>query len=145
VMSDGWENARRRGPGNDWVEFRLAGAGRLRRAEIDTSYFVGNAPGWVALSAAGPAGSKQAAEGQTPRGQSALGGSELIWRQVLPRTRVLPDSLHRFVLDDAGDASRVRLDVYPDGGLARLRIYGELTPGGLAAIERRWRETGPGE
>src|SRR5215467_660386 len=104
VMSDGWENARRRGPGNDWVEFRLAAAGRLRRAEIDTSYFVGNAPGWVALSAAGPSAPEQAAQGQTPGGgQDAAAGSEPMWRQVLPRTRVLPDTLHRFVLDDAGD------------------------------------------
>jgi len=39
----------------------------------------------------------------------------------------------------------VRLDVYPDGGLARLRIYGELTRAGLAAIEDRWRDTGPPE
>jgi allantoicase len=87
---------------------------------------------------------EQAAEGQTPSGsQRAAADGEPIWRQVVPRTRVLPDTLHRFVLGDAGDASRVRLDVYPDGGLARLRIYGEFTPGGLGAIERRWRDTGP--
>ncbi len=52
VMGDGWENARRRGPGNDYVVFRLAAAGRLRHVEIDTSYFVGNAPGWIELSGA---------------------------------------------------------------------------------------------
>jgi len=141
VMSDGWENARRRGPGNDWVEFRLAAPGLLRRVEIDTSYFVGNAPGWVALSAAGPASDQAAQEETQGGGQGALAGSEPAWRQVLPRTRVLPDTLHRFVLDDPGEVSRVRLDVYPDGGLARLRLYGELSPGGLAAIERRWRDT----
>src|SRR5262249_18367788 len=56
VMSDGWENARRRGPGNDYVTVRLAAAGRLRYVEIDTSYFVGNAPGWIALSGCGSAG-----------------------------------------------------------------------------------------
>jgi allantoicase len=154
VMSDGWENARRRGPGNDWVEFQLAAPGRLRRAEIDTSYFVGNAPGWVTLSVAGPSAPEQAAQGETGGsaqeqtgggGRSAVASSEAAWRQVLPRTRVLPDTLHRFVLDDEGEVSRVRLDVYPDGGLARLRLYGELTPGGLAALERRWRETAPSE
>jgi allantoicase len=146
VMSDGWENARRRGPGNDWVEFRLAAPGRLRRAEIDTSYFVGNSPAGVALSAAGPPAPAQSAEAGTPGGgQSAVTGSKPGWRPVLPRTRVLPDTLHRFVLGDAGEVSRARLDVYPDGGLARLRIYGELTPGGLAAVERRWRDTGPRE
>jgi allantoicase len=154
AMSDGWENARRRGPGNDWVEFQLAAPGRLRRAEIDTSYFVGNAPGWVTLSVAGPSAPEQAAQGEAGGsaqgqtgggGRSAVASSEPAWRQVLPRTRVLPDTLHRFVLDDEGEVSRVRLDVYPDGGLARLRLYGELTPGGLAALERRWRETAPSE
>jgi allantoicase len=151
-MSDGWENARRRGPGNDWVEFRLAAPGMLRRVEIDTLYFVGNAPGWVALSVAAPPAPVQSGQagssggGQSPSGdQSPAAGSEPAWRQVLPRTRVLPDTLHRFVLDDTGEASRVRLDVYPDGGLARLRIYGEVTPDGLAALERRWLDTGPGE
>jgi len=52
VMSDGWENARRRGPGNDYVIVALAAAGRPRLVEVDTSYFVGNAPGWVRLLAA---------------------------------------------------------------------------------------------
>ena len=116
VMSDGWENARRRGPGNDYVEIRLAGPGVIRRAEIDTSYFVGNAPGWVILSAAG--------------------------RELLPRTRVQPDTRHRFALDGgAAEAAAVRLDVIPDGGLARLRLYGELTGEALAALADRWRST----
>lgn len=138
VMSDGWENARRRGPGNDWVEFRLAAAGRLRRAEIDTSYFVGNAPGWVELSAAEPG----PGAGSGPD-RDAGPGDEPSWRVILPRTRVQPDTRHRIVLDGQGEVSRVRLDVFPDGGLARLRICGEVTPDGRAALERRWRETAP--
>ena len=132
VMSDGWENARRRGAGNDWVEF--AAAGRLRRAEIDTSYFVGNAPGWVELSAAESAAEAPAA---------APAQSEPGWRPVLQRTRVQPDTRHRFVLGDSREACLVRLDVIPDGGLARLRIYGEVTPAGRAALEQRWRDTAP--
>jgi len=49
-MGDGWETARRRDDGNDWVDFALAGPGEIRQAELDTSYFVGNAPGWARLS-----------------------------------------------------------------------------------------------
>jgi allantoicase len=119
VMGEGWENARRRDEGNDFATFRLAGAGRVRLVEIDTSYFVGNAPGWVKLTA----------------GDSFTGDS---WWEVVPRTPVLPDTRHRFVVPEDRIASRVRLDVYPDGGLARLRVHGELTDDALADLRRRW-------
>jgi allantoicase len=122
IMGEGWENARRRDEGNDFAAFRLAAAGRLRHVEIDTSYFVGNAPGWVKLTASD--------SGDT-------------WWEVIPRTPVLPDTRHRYLV--AGDriASQVRLDVYPDGGLARLRVHGELTDGALADLRRRWWNTLP--
>jgi allantoicase len=128
VMSDGWENARRRGPGNDYVIVRLAAAGRLRRVEIDTSYFIGNAPGWIALSAAE---------------ESAEIADQLAWREVLPKTRVQPDTSHRFTIGDSACATHVRLDVIPDGGLSRFRVYGELTEEALAALGQRWQDTRP--
>lgn len=132
VMSDGWENARRRSPGNDYVRVRLAGAGVIRRAEIDTSYFVGNAPGWVVLSAAGD-----------PEPEDADEVGWRAWRELLPCTPVQPDTRHRFALGDQGESAAVRLDVIPDGGLARLRIYGELTESALAALAARWQSTAP--
>ena len=123
VMSDGWENARRRDDAGDYVVFRLAGPGLISHAEIDTSYFVGNAPGWIKLSA-------------TDQPEPGAG-----WRELLPRTRVQPDTRHRFRIDDVEPATHVRLDVIPDGGLARLRLHGELTPDALAAASARWRAT----
>ena len=123
VMSDGWENARRRDDTGDYVEFQLAAPGLIQHAEIDTSYFVGNAPGWITLSAAG--------------------STESAWHDLLPRTRVQPDTRHRFRIDSAIPAARVRLDVIPDGGLARLRIHGELTQEALAAARVRWDSTAP--
>lgn len=126
VMSDGWENARRRGPGNDYVIVRLAAAGRLRYVEIDTSYFIGNAPGWIALS-----------------GSSSAEDDDLAWHPVLGRTRVQPDTVHRFVIDEPGEVTHLRLDVIPDGGLARFRAYGDLTEHALAALAQRWHETHP--
>jgi allantoicase len=140
VMSDGWENARRRGPGNDYVIVRLAAAGRLSQVEIDTSYFVGNAPGWIELSAAGGGGSAAAAA--KPAGHEGS-SNDLEWREILPRTRVQPDTRHRFVLDNAPEATHVRLDVFPDGGLARLRVLGEIADGARAALAQRWQETAP--
>lgn len=126
VMGDGWENARRRGPGNDFVVFRLAAAGRLRRVEVDTSYFVGNAPGWIELS-----------------GACSASDGDLAWRLVLARTRVQPDTRHRFLTGEPGDVTHLRLDVFPDGGLARFRAYGEITAAASAALAERWRALGP--
>jgi allantoicase len=121
-MAEGWENARRRDEGNDYVTFQLAAAGRVRSVEIDTSYFVGNAPGWVRISAA-----------DTGRHRIVL----------LPRTRVQPDTRHRFTVSAAEPVGRVRLDVYPDGGLSRFRVFGEIEPAALQLLRQRWWEALP--
>ncbi len=110
-MGEGWENARRRDGGNDWATFRLAGAGTVRHVELDTSYFVGNAPGWVRL-----AGCRS--------GSDDLDAAD--WFDLVPRQRSQPDTRHRFVVDEQRPVTHVRLDVYPDGGMARLRVWGEL-------------------
>jgi allantoicase len=152
VMSDGWENARRRGPGHDYVILRLAAAGRVQHVEVDTSYFVGNAPGWIALSAghagdtapAGYGGSAAPAgkAGSTaPAGDAAVEG--LSWWEVLSEMRVQPDTRHRFLVDSPRAATHVRLDVIPDGGLARLRVHGEIVPGALDELRQRWAASGP--
>jgi allantoicase len=120
-MGEGWETARRRDDGNDWVEVRLACEGVVRVAELDTTWFLGNAPGAAALSARDSAGGE--------------------WRPLLARTSLQPDTRHRFVVDAATPASEVRLDVYPDGGLARLRLWGTPSEAGLAALRDRWDAT----
>jgi allantoicase len=137
VMSDGWENARRRGPGNDYAIFALAAAGRLQHVEVDTTYFVGNAPGWIRLSAAYEVGADHDA------GPQAGPADDLTWWEVLPETRVQPDTRHRFRIDSPPAAMYIRLDVIPDGGLARLRVYGQVVADALAALHQRWRGTAP--
>ena len=112
-MGEGWENARRRGAGNDFVTVRLTGPGVLRRVVVDASWFVGNAPGWVSL------------RGVDAR-RSALEDVDA-WAELLPRTRVQPDTRHQFPVEWSGPVTHVRLDVFPDGGLARLRVHGELS------------------
>jgi allantoicase len=117
VMGDGWETRRRRDDGNDWVEVALVGPGRVRLAELDTSHFKGNAPGAARLV-----------------GYDATGAE----RELLPRSALRPDTRHRFPLAGLDVVERVRLDVYPDGGMARLRLWGRLDPAGQAAVARRW-------
>ena len=85
------------------------------------SYFLGNSPGTASLTGTGPDG-------------------EVL---LLPRTRLQPDTRHRFVLDGAPAVDRVRLDVFPDGGMARLRLWGRPTAAGRAALGRSWFDALP--
>lgn len=116
-MGEGWETARRRDDGNDWVELALAAEGTIAVAELDTSWFLHNAPGWATL-----------------RGRTGAGE----WFDLLPRVPLRPDTRHRFVLADPRPTTAVRLDIHPDGGMARLRLHGPLTEQGRAHLERRW-------
>jgi allantoicase len=142
-MADGWENARRRDAGHDYATFALAGAAIVREVEIDTSYYVGNAPGSArVLSAA------IESAGIVPPGVVLASGAPSVpvglpWRELLPRTRLQPDTRHRFPVPGAAPATHVRLEVFPDGGVARLRVRGELTPDGLAALRERYQLTQP--
>jgi allantoicase len=127
-MGEGWETARRREPGNEWVVVRLAGAGVVTLAELDTSYFLGNAPESARLTGL-PAG----ADADDPAA----------WVELLPRTRLLPDTRHRFVIADGPEVTDVRLDAYPDGGMARLRLWGRLSPAGRSRLGRTWFDALP--
>jgi allantoicase len=120
-MGEGWETRRRRDDGNDWVEVTLACEGVVTLAELDTTWFLGNAPGTASLTGMGPDGEVT----------------------LLPRTRLQPDTRHRFVIDRAPGVDKVRLDVYPDGGMARLRLWGRPTAAGRAALGRRWLDALP--
>jgi allantoicase len=138
-MADGWENARRRDGGNDYATFALAAAGLIRQVEIDTSYFVGNAPGWASLLAATVQPSAPVAPGPVPSAPVPDGQ----WRELLPRLRLQPDTRHRFRVEAAEAATHVRLEVFPDGGLARLRVIGEIVPDALARLRDRYQASRP--
>jgi allantoicase len=116
-MGDGWETKRRRGPGHDWTLIRLAAEGTIRRVEVDTRHFKGNAPGACSLEAVrlgdGP-------PGQAPALEHAA------WIELLPRTGLQPHARHEFEgeLHAAGDVTHVRFNIFPDGGVGRLRLFG---------------------
>jgi allantoicase len=107
-QAEGWETARRRDDGNDWLVIRLAGRGLIRLAEIDTTNLLFNAPAAVSLT------------GLDGDGDDAHEVS------LLPRTRLQPDTPHRFRLTHPDPVTHVRVDIYPDGGLARVRLHGHL-------------------
>ena len=120
-MADGWETRRRRGPGNDWAIVRLATAGTIERVEIDTTHFKGNAPGRVTLDGTHAPG--------VPAG--ALAG----WRTLLA-TPSQPHTRHVFdgELRRIGPITHLRVSVFPCGGIARLRAWGQMAAESVAAL-----------
>jgi allantoicase len=123
-MADGWENSRRRDGGFDYATFALAAAGVVRQVVIDTSYFVGNAPGSARLLAAA---------------RPAVDSSSAVdWAELLPPVTLQPDSRQRFIVERAEPVTDVRLEVFPDGGLARLRVLGEIAPDAMTALHARY-------
>lgn len=123
-MGEGWETARRRDDGHDWVEVALACEATIAVTELDTSWFLHNAPGHATLSGRAGDGS---------------------WCELLPATALQPDTRHSVVLADVPAVSAVRLDIHPDGGLARLRLHGRPTARGRAALAARWSGPTPEE
>ena len=114
-MGDGWETKRRRGPGHDWVVLKLGVPGTIHRVEVDTVHFKGNYPDSCALQAA-------SAKNSTVDAQSA---SSLAWEEALPNTKLKANHRHVFKkLQDLGVATHVRFQIFPDGGVSRLRLFG---------------------
>ncbi|HEU4887075.1 MAG TPA: allantoicase [Thermoanaerobaculia bacterium] len=118
-MSDGWETRRRRGPGHDWVIVKLATEGQVRRIELDTNHFKGNYPDTASIE-----GSRD--------GES--------WTELLPRTKMQAHTRHFFIdeLLTSEPFTHLRMNVYPDGGVSRMRVWGVATEAGRrdAAVRR---------
>ena len=122
-MGDGWETRRRRGPGHDWTIVRLAATGTAHRVEIDTDHFKGNAPDRCTLEGA-----------HAPGATADDLASTVAWRPLLAEAKLQPHARHRWeddALADAGPVTHVRLSIFPDGGVARLRVFGTLAEAGL--------------
>jgi allantoicase len=119
-MGDGWETRRRRGPGFDWAIVKLGRPGTIRSIEVDTIHFKGNAPGSCSIDVATIHGARE-----TDVAASEIEWGDIEWRTLLPQTPLQPHNLHRFEKEirDAGEATHARLNIYPDGGVSRLRLY----------------------
>jgi allantoicase len=121
-QGDGWENRRRRHGGNDWFAVSLAAPAIVRAIEVDTTHFKGNAPGWISVSG-----------GNSSEVINGIGPTSLV-----ERIPTQPDTPHRYVLSNTAEVSAVRLDVYPDGGVGRFRVWGEPTTEGLKQLTTNW-------
>ncbi len=114
---DGWESRRKRGPGHDWCLIELGVPGTVLAFDIDTQHFVGNHPAFASVEGlAAPPG--------TPAAELAA----FDFQELLEQTPLLPGSQNLFVARNLGVVSHVRLNIFPDGGVARFRAYGKVSP-----------------
>ncbi len=119
-MGDGWETRRRRGPGNDWVILKLGVPGAIRKIIVDTAHFKGNFPDSCSLEACHAAGGAADTFLAAPH----------VWRELLPQTKLAANHRHAFSkLNDLGPATHVRFNIFPDGGVSRLRLFGRAVRG----------------
>jgi len=113
-MHDGWETKRRRGPGHDWAIVELGAAALVAHLVVDTTHFKGNAPGSCSVDASGSPGAGI---------RDLMSGTA--WRPLLPQTELSPHTRHDFdVKHQTAAATHVRLNIHPDGGVSRFRVYG---------------------
>jgi allantoicase len=110
---DGWETRRRREPGHDWCILGLGIPGRLERVTVDTSHFTGNYPESFSLEASGGS-------------PDQVGDAD--WREIIGNTPLRGDSVATFQVEDQHRVTLVRLNIFPDGGVARLRLEGTPIP-----------------
>jgi allantoicase len=111
---DGWESRRKRTAGNDWCILRLGKPGVIKELDIDTNHFVGNFPSQASVDAC-----------RVPT-FTALGEimDEVEWTEILSRVKIQGDSQNRFAIHYEESLTHIRLNIYPDGGVARFRVYG---------------------
>ncbi len=113
---DGWESRRKRTEGHDWAIIKLGAEGKIKGFDIDTNHFLGNHPPFASVEAIN-------------LGNANLYWSkadELDWDEVLLKSPLEPGSQHFFEINSDKIYTHVRLHIYPDGGVARFRVYGEV-------------------
>jgi allantoicase len=115
-MGDGWETKRRRGPGYDWIILKLGLPGTIRKIEVDTNHFKGNYPDMCSI------------EGCSASDASIDELTNARWSELLPKTKLQADTRHFFEreLRPSDKCTHIRLNIYPDGGVSRLRVWGTL-------------------
>lgn len=113
---DGWESRRKRIPGHDWCIIKLGAPGRIHGFDIDTNHFLGNHPPFASIEAI------NFPEENEPESLE----QNKDWREILPKTPLNPGSQHFLSIEDNNIYTHLRLNIYPDGGVARLKVYGQV-------------------
>lgn len=111
---DGWESRRKRIPGHDWCIIQLATPGKISGVDIDTNFFLGNHPPHASIDAV------------TFQQVKKTDWEKMDWKEILSKSSLQPGSQNFYDVNDHGIYTHLRLNIYPDGGVARLKVYGEV-------------------
>lgn len=112
---DGWESRRKRTPGHDWCIVQLATTGIIKGFDIDTNFFLGNHPPHASIEAA-----------IIDDASSIDDWEKVAWEEILPASPLNPGSQNFYECKTEKPFTHLRLHIYPDGGVARLKVYGEV-------------------
>jgi allantoicase len=112
---DGWESRRKRTPGHDWAIVKLATSGKIKGFDIDTNFFLGNHPPHASVEAAYLSDDSHITDWETVE-----------WKEILTQSHLDPGSQNFYECQDEAIYTHLRLHIYPDGGVARFRVYGEV-------------------
>src|SRR6187402_3583860 len=120
---DGWESRRKRGQGHDWCIIQLATPGIIYGVDIDTNHFLGNHPPFASV------------EAFNIKDADTDDYEQLKWTEILPRSPLQPGSQNLYEINDENVYTHLRLNIYPDGGVARFKVYGEVVKNWNAVSE----------
>jgi len=109
---DGWESRRKRTPGHDWCIIQLATSGEVHGVDIDTNHFLGNHPPFASIDACNLSSNDEIKNAD--------------WKEILPKSPLQPGSQNFYAIEDKNIYTHLRVNIYPDGGVARLKVYGEV-------------------
>lgn len=111
---DGWESRRKRIIGHDWCIIQLATSGKIHGVDIDTNHFLGNHPPHASLEACNLSSSEK------------INLDNIGWKEILSKSPLQPGSQNFYEITDKNIFTHLRLNIFPDGGVARLKVYGEV-------------------
>lgn len=123
-MGDGWETKRRRGPGHDWIIIALGARGIIEDVRVDTAHYKGNYPDKCSILAA----DLGHVDGELDEQEISEAAA---WSELLPPQKLSADKEHNFhhdVINELGPVTHIALNIFPDGGISRLRLFGKVAP-----------------
>lgn len=123
---DGWESRRKRVPGFDWCIIKPGVKGIIKGFDIDTNHFLGNHP---------PYASVEGCKIREDADVSFISTDKIVWEEILPMSPLNPGSQNLFSCVSTKEWTHLKLNIFPDGGVARFRVYGEVNPGSIIKNE----------